>query len=112
MLNMIKTHEKQNTNVLKIVVVYIFLQEHNIVVLFYQCWQIAQLCGTKTIFLSEINIHWIFFIQFYYARSHIEHRWKCSYITQNRQKIRILKDVCIHGWGTTIKTTTPFCLVF
>jgi hypothetical protein len=34
MLNMLKTHEKHNTNMLKIVVVHSFLQEHNNIVRF------------------------------------------------------------------------------
>jgi hypothetical protein len=38
------------------------------------------LCWAKTIFLSwaRTSISWIFFIQFYCAWSHTEHRWRLS----------------------------------
>jgi hypothetical protein len=29
--------------------------------------------------LSQNGMFWFFFIQFYYAVSHTEHRWRCSY---------------------------------
>jgi hypothetical protein len=40
----------------------------------YQPLQIVLLCWAKA------YIFWLFFIQFYFAGSHIEHRWRCSNI--------------------------------
>ncbi len=44
----------------------------------YQPQQHAQLCGAKSISLNQTGIPWIFFTQFYYANSHIEHCLRCS----------------------------------
>ncbi len=48
---------------------------------FYQLQQPAQLCRAKTIFLSQISIRWIFFIQIYCGGSHTEHHRRCSKLT-------------------------------
>jgi hypothetical protein len=52
--------------------------EHIYYTLFCRCTAICQppqpvqLCWAKTIFVSQISIFWIFFIQFYFAGSHTE----------------------------------------
>jgi hypothetical protein len=45
---------------------------------FYQPQQILQCCWAKTGFLSETGRFWLLFIEFYCARSHTEHRWRCT----------------------------------
>jgi hypothetical protein len=34
----------------------------------------------QTIFLSQTDIFWLVFIQFYSAGSHTEHHWRCSHL--------------------------------
>jgi hypothetical protein len=57
-----------------------FLQVYSAAAPFHQPRQCVQLCEAKTIFLSQTGKSWIFFIQFYCARSHTGHRWRYSYI--------------------------------
>jgi hypothetical protein len=45
---------------------------------FYWPWEDVQLCGPKTIFLRQTSILLIFFVQFYCAGSHSEHRRRWS----------------------------------
>jgi hypothetical protein len=50
---------------------------------FHRPRQCAQLCGDKTVFVTQTCILWIFFIQFFCAGSHSKHRWRCSYNCSN-----------------------------
>ncbi len=44
---------------------------------FYKPPQTVKLCWTKTNFLSQTSISWQFFVEFYRAGFHTEHRWRC-----------------------------------
>jgi hypothetical protein len=37
---------------------------------------------SQTIFLTQTDMFWLFFIQFYSSGSHTEHRWRCNYLVK------------------------------